>query len=180
MPWLAPIFARRSDERHSGAHRVAAHCDRAAIEGTPEPSRGRLFLQLRPLLLGHDADQSPPLHFRSLDWKRVVGASGSLLCVREARIRAHRQSNRPHAAFQSLSPTLIDKMCRPANIPITRIRSGPSPTSPWRPSTWPRSRQSRSRAKRLAIAGQTFIKTHPSPAAVGKLMRDRLATLGLL
>jgi hypothetical protein len=35
------------------------------------------------------------------------------------------------------------------------------------------------RAKRLAIAGETFIKIHPSPTAMGKLMRDRLATLGL-
>jgi glycosyltransferase involved in cell wall biosynthesis len=35
-------------------------------------------------------------------------------------------------------------------------------------------------AKRLAHSGQTFIKTHYSPAAVGKLMRDRLVALGLL
>ena len=35
-------------------------------------------------------------------------------------------------------------------------------------------------AKRLAFAGQTFIKTHHSPAAVGRLMRDRLVALGLL
>ena len=31
-----------------------------------------------------------------------------------------------------------------------------------------------------ALAGQAFIKTHHSLAAVGKQMRDRLAALGLL
>jgi hypothetical protein len=35
-------------------------------------------------------------------------------------------------------------------------------------------------AKRLALAGQAFIKTHHSPAAVGRAMRDRLVALGLL
>jgi len=35
-------------------------------------------------------------------------------------------------------------------------------------------------ARRVAAAGQAFIKTHHSLAAVGKLMRDRLATLGVL
>lgn len=35
-------------------------------------------------------------------------------------------------------------------------------------------------AKRLANAGQTFIKTPHSPAAVGRLMRDCLVALGLL
>jgi glycosyltransferase involved in cell wall biosynthesis len=35
-------------------------------------------------------------------------------------------------------------------------------------------------ASRLASAGQDFIKTHHSARAVGKLMRDRLAALGLL
>ena len=34
--------------------------------------------------------------------------------------------------------------------------------------------------RRLACAGQAFIKTHHSAAAVGKLMRDRLQALGLL
>jgi glycosyltransferase involved in cell wall biosynthesis len=35
-------------------------------------------------------------------------------------------------------------------------------------------------ARRIAAAGQAFIKTHHSLAAVGKLMRDRLAALGVL
>jgi hypothetical protein len=35
-------------------------------------------------------------------------------------------------------------------------------------------------AKRIAAAGQAFIKTHHSLAAVGKLMRDRLAALGIV
>jgi hypothetical protein len=35
-------------------------------------------------------------------------------------------------------------------------------------------------ARRLARAGQAFIKTHHSAAAAGKLMRDRLEALGLL
>jgi glycosyltransferase involved in cell wall biosynthesis len=35
-------------------------------------------------------------------------------------------------------------------------------------------------ARRLAAAGQSFIRTHHSLAAVGRLMRDRLAALGLL
>jgi glycosyltransferase involved in cell wall biosynthesis len=35
-------------------------------------------------------------------------------------------------------------------------------------------------ARRIALAGQAFIKAHHSPAAVGRLMRDRLATLGAL
>ncbi|MGZ5916839.1 MAG: glycosyltransferase family 4 protein [Methyloceanibacter sp.] len=35
-------------------------------------------------------------------------------------------------------------------------------------------------ARRLARAGQAFIKTHYSAAAAGKLMRDRLEALGLL
>jgi glycosyltransferase involved in cell wall biosynthesis len=35
-------------------------------------------------------------------------------------------------------------------------------------------------AQRIAAAGQAFIKSHHSLAAVGKLMRDRLAALGLL
>jgi glycosyltransferase involved in cell wall biosynthesis len=35
-------------------------------------------------------------------------------------------------------------------------------------------------ARRIAAAGQAFIKTHHSLAAIGKLMRDRLAALGVL
>ena len=35
-------------------------------------------------------------------------------------------------------------------------------------------------AEARALAGQAFIKTHHSLAAVGKQMRDRLAALGLL
>jgi glycosyltransferase involved in cell wall biosynthesis len=35
-------------------------------------------------------------------------------------------------------------------------------------------------ARRIAAAGQAFIKTHHSLAAVGKLMRDRLAALGVI
>jgi hypothetical protein len=35
-------------------------------------------------------------------------------------------------------------------------------------------------ARRIALAGQAFIKAHHSPAAVGRIMRDRLATLGAL
>ena len=35
-------------------------------------------------------------------------------------------------------------------------------------------------AKRIALAGQAFIKTHHSPAVVGAVMRDRLSLLGAL
>ncbi len=35
-------------------------------------------------------------------------------------------------------------------------------------------------ARRRALAGQSFIETHHSPAAVGRAMRDRLTALGLL
>jgi hypothetical protein len=35
-------------------------------------------------------------------------------------------------------------------------------------------------ARRVAAAGQAFIKTHHSLAPVGKLMRDRLGALGVI
>ena len=34
--------------------------------------------------------------------------------------------------------------------------------------------------RRVALAGQAFIKANHSPAAVGRIMRERLATLGAL
>ena len=70
--------------------------------------------------------------------------------------------------------------CRPANIRTTKARSGPSLTSTSAARHMASIVENPVETRRVALAGQTFIKTHHSLAAVGREMRDRLTALGLL